>query len=208
VVQPHGVGCGNLDIIRHEGESVYAARLSLAVAAILLLGSGCSSSKTVKAAVKDYKDRKKAPEFALKDANGQTVHLADYRGKVVLLDFWATWCGPCKIEIPWFQEFERQHKDKGFAVIGVAMDEEGWDVVKPFAKYIGINYRLVIGDDTIATLYGGVEAMPTTFLIDREGRIASVHVGLSGKRDFEDEIQALLRDTTNSSVSAELVRAK
>jgi len=186
---------------------VFVARLSLAVAAILLLATGCSSSRTAKVAVKDHKDRKKAPEFALKDANGQTVHLSDYRGKVVLLDFWATWCGPCKIEIPWFQEFERQHKDKGFAVIGVAMDEEGWDVVKPFAKYIGINYRLVIGDDTIATLYGGVDAMPTTFLIDREGRIASVHVGLSGKRDFEDEIQALLRDSS-TSVSAGLVRAK
>jgi len=88
------------------------------------------------------------------------------------------------------------------------MDDEGWDVVKPFAKYMGINYRLVIGDDTIATLYGGVEALPTTFLIDREGRIASVHVGLSSKRDFEDEIQELLRDSSDSSVSAELVRAK
>ena len=187
---------------------MHVARVSLAVAAILLIGSGCSSSRTVKAAVKDHKDRKPAPEFALKDANGQTVHLSDYRGKVVLLDFWATWCGPCKIEIPWFQEFERQNKDKGFAVIGVAMDEEGWDVVKPFAKYVGINYRLVIGDETITQLYGGVEAMPTTFLIDREGRIASVHVGLSSKHDFEDEIQELLRDSSNSSVSAELVRAK
>jgi peroxiredoxin len=193
---------------QYQGEFVYVARVSLAVAAILMFGSGCSSSKTVNAAVKDHKDRKPAPEFALKDANGQTVHLSDYRGKVVLLDFWATWCGPCKIEIPWFQEFERQNKDKGFAVIGVAMDEEGWDVVKPFAKYVGINYRLVIGDETITQLYGGVEAMPTTFLIDREGRIASVHVGLSGKRAFEDEIQELLRDSSNSSVSAELVRAK
>jgi peroxiredoxin len=161
----------------------------------------------VKAAVKDHKDRKAAPEFALKDANGQTVHLADYRGKVVLLDFWATWCGPCKIEIPWFQEFERQNKDKGFAVIGVAMDEEGWDVVKPFAKYVGINYRLVIGDESTADLYA-ISAWPTTFLIDREGRIASAHVGLSGKRDFEDEIQELLRDSNNSAVSAGLVRAR
>jgi thiol-disulfide isomerase/thioredoxin len=147
-------------------------------------------------------------DFTMKDASGQDVSLSRYKGKVIVLDFWATWCGPCKIEIPWFQEFERQNKDKGFAVIGVAMDEEGWDVVKPFAKYVGINYRLVIGDETITHLYGGVEAMPTTFLIDREGRIASVHVGLSSKRDFEDEIQELLRDSSNSSVSAELVRAK
>jgi peroxiredoxin len=156
--------------------------------------SGCSSwSKTAKAStLKPHKERKAAPDFALKDANGQAVRLADYRGKVVLLDFWATWCGPCKIEIPWFKEFERQHKDRGFAVLGVAMDEEGWDVVKPFAQNIGINYRIMVGDDSIAKQYGGVDALPTTFLIDRDGRIAAVHVGLSSKRDFEDGIQELL----------------
>ncbi len=145
-----------------------------------------------RASVKAGKDRKSAPDFALKDANGHTVHLSDYRGKVVLLDFWATWCGPCKIEIPWFQEFERQNKDKGFAVLGVAMDEEGWDVVKPFAQHMNINYRLLIGNDSIAEQFGGVDALPTTFLIDRDGKIAAVHVGLSGKRDFEDGIRELL----------------
>jgi peroxiredoxin len=169
---------------------------ALCVGVVLaVLSIGCSSgSRTVKAAsVKPNKDRKPAPDFALKDVNGHTVKLSDYRGKVVLLDFWATWCGPCKIEIPWFQEFERQNKDRGFAVIGVAMDDEGWDVVKPFARERGINYRLVIGDDSVAQQFGGVEALPTTFLIDREGRIASVHIGLSGKRDFEDGIQELLQ---------------
>jgi len=180
--------------------------MSLVVAAMSLLLPGCNStskmigdlmedralgdSKTP--SVKPDKERKTAPDFALKDANGHTVHLSDYRGKVVLLDFWATWCGPCKIEIPWFQEFERQNKDKGFAVLGVAMDEEGWDVVKPFAHYMNINYRLVIGNESIADQFGGVDALPTTFLIDREGKIAAVHVGLSGKRDFENGIRELL----------------
>src|SRR5712671_6111039 len=193
---------------QHEGEFVHVARVSLVVAAILLIGSGCSSSRTVKAAVKDHKDRKKAPEFALKDANGQTVHLADYRGKVVLLDFWATWCGPCKIEIPWFKEFERQHKDKGFAVIGVAMDDGGWDVVKPFASFMKINYRVVVGNDTLADQYGGIEAMPTTFLIDRDGYIAATHVGLSPKDDFEDGILQLLQARNGASVPAVFVGAK
>ena len=184
-----------------------AARVSLALAALLVALAGCSSSsKTVKAAsVKPDQERKSAPEFHLKDANGHIVKLSDYRGKVVLLDFWATWCGPCKIEIPWFQEFERQNKDKGFAVIGVAMDEEGWDVVKPFAQHFGINYRLVVGDDSTAQLYGGVDALPTTFLIDREGKIASIHVGLSSKSDFEDGIQELLRGR-GTSVNAGLAR--
>jgi peroxiredoxin len=204
---------------------VGVARVGAVLAAGLLVLSGCSTSpKTLKnlmqsfddrgaaASVKSDHERKQAPDFALKDANGQTVHLSDYRGKVVLLDFWATWCGPCQIEIPWFKEFERQNKDKGFAVLGVAMDDEGWEVVKPFAQNAGINYRLLIYNDSVAKEYGGLEALPTTFLIDREGRIASVHVGLAGKRDFEDGIQELLQASRNSSgkssVPALLVRAE
>lgn len=181
----------------------------MCVFALSLALVGCSSSKAVKAAaLRPDRDRRAAPEFALKDADGKTVRLSHYRGKVVLLDFWATYCGPCKIEIPWFKEFERQYKDKGFAVIGVAMDEDGWDSVKPYAQYMGINYRIVIGDDSVSDLYGGVEALPTTFLIDREGKIASVHVGLTGKRDFEDGIQELLQAPGNPAVAAMSVRSE
>ena len=189
---------------------MYVARVSLAVALSLVVSAGCSSSpRTVRAAsLKPSKERKKAPDFELKDANGQTVRLSDYRGKVVLLDFWATWCGPCKIEIPWFQEFERQNKDKGFAVIGVAMDDDGWDVVKPFAQQRGINYRLVLGNDKVSDLYGGLDALPTTLLIDRDGNVAAVHIGLSGRNEFEDGIQELLSAPRNTSVPAVLVRAE
>ena len=98
------------------------------------------------------------------------VHLSDYRGKVVLLDFWATWCGPCRIEIPWFMDLERKNKDQGFEVLGVSMDDEGWEVVKPFLAELGVNYRVVMGNDSTAQAYGGVDALPTTFLIDREAR--------------------------------------
>ena len=175
------------------------ARLTAAIATALALGylsTGCSSTHTVRAAdsVKADKDRKTAPDFALKDADGKTVHLSDYRGKVVLLDFWATWCGPCKIEIPWFMDMERRNKDKGFEVLGVAMDDDGWEAVKPFAKQLGINYRLVMGNDQTASMYGGVDALPTTFLIDRTGKIAAVHVGLASKRDFEDGVEQLLQN--------------
>jgi peroxiredoxin len=168
------------------------------LAAALLLAcffQGCSwSPQSVKAAsVKPDGERKPAPEFALKDADGKVVHLSDYRGKVVLLDFWATWCGPCKIEIPWFMEIERNNKDKGFAVLGVAMDDEGWEVVKPFLNDLKVNYRVVIGNDNTAQQYGGVDALPTTFLIDREGRIAAVHVGLTGKKEFIDGVEQLLQ---------------
>jgi peroxiredoxin len=149
--------------------------------------------------VKPGKERHKAPDFALKDGDGKLVHLADYRGKVVLLDFWATWCGPCKLEIPWFEEFQRQHQEKGFAVIGVSMDDEGWEVVKPFLTRLKVNYRVLIGNDQTAQMYGGIDALPTTFLIDREGKIAAVHVGLVDRKEFENGIEQLLEAPTNAS---------
>lgn len=160
---------------------------------VALLSTACSNRPpAAKASVKE-KNRKSAPEFALKDANGQTARLADYKGKVVLLDFWATWCGPCKIEIPWFMEFEQQFKDRGFAVVGVSMDEDGWTAVKPYLVRMKVNYRILLGNDQVGTLYGGVDSLPTTFLIDRQGKIASVHIGVStGKEEFKDAIVHLL----------------
>jgi peroxiredoxin len=161
--------------------------------------AGCGST-TVRAAVKSNNDRKVAPDFALKDGDGKTVHLSDYKGKVVLLDFWATWCAPCKIEIPWFMEFEQQYKDKGFAVLGVSMDEDGWTVVKPYLQQLKINYRIVLGNDKVGDAYGGVDSLPTTLLIDRQGRVAATHVGLSGgKEDFKNDIVNLL-GTSRTSV--------
>jgi len=173
-------------------------RFSAVIGAAMLaacLFQGCSSSSVRAATLKPDHERKPAPEFALKDADGKTVHLSGYKGKVVLLDFFATWCGPCKIEIPWFTEMERKNKDRGFAVLGVSMDDEGWEIVKPFLAELNVNYRVVIGNDATAGMYGGVDALPTTFLIDREGRIAAVHVGLASRKDFEDGVEQLLQSS-------------
>jgi cytochrome c biogenesis protein CcmG/thiol:disulfide interchange protein DsbE len=179
-------------------------RLSAALATALLLGcfvSSCSGpQRSVSAAsVKPDHERHKAPDFSLKDSDGKVVRLSDFRGKVVLLDFWATWCGPCKIEIPWFMEFQRKNQDKGLVVLGISMDDEGWEVVKPYLAHMKINYRVVIGNDQTAQLYGGVDALPTTFLIDREGKIAAVHVGLADRRDFENGITQLLEAPANAA---------
>jgi peroxiredoxin len=178
---------------------VSALRVSLAIATAFLLGSfleGCSSGPTtVKAAsVKEGRDRHTAPDFALKDADGKTVHLSDYKGKVVLLDFWATWCGPCRVEIPWFTDMQRKKKDQGFEVLGVSMDDNGWEDVKPFLAEMKVNYRVVIGDDATTQAYGGVESLPTTFLIDKQGKIAAIHVGLANRKEFEDGVDELLHE--------------
>ena len=174
-----------------------ALRFSAILSTALALGlsaAGCGGTVEVKAAtLNPEKDRKTAPDFALKDGDGKLVHLSDYRGKVVILDFWATWCGPCRIEIPWFMDLQRKNKDRGFEVLGVAMDDEGWEVVKPFLAELGVNYRVMVGDDLTAQMYGGVDALPTTFLIDRDGRVAAVHVGLASRKDFEDGVEQLLQ---------------
>jgi len=176
------------------------------VCALALL-AGCSApnssrSEPVRAAAKAHADRKSAPDFTLTDANGAKVALSDYRGKAVLLNFWATWCGPCQIEIPWFQEFEQQYKSKGFEVLGVSMDEDGWAAVKPYMAAHKLNYRILLGDEAVSTLYGGLEALPTTFIIDREGKFAfPPHVGLVGKNEYASEIQSLLDEKgTNASL--------
>ncbi len=173
-----------------------ALRVTAACATALLLAClGCSPTASVRAAeLKPLNERHVAPDFELKDADGKVVHLSDYKGKVVVLDFWATWCGPCRIEIPWFTDLQRNNKDKGFEVLGVSMDDEGWEVVKPFLAEVGVNYRVVMGNDATAQAYGGVDALPTTFLIDREGKIAAVHIGLTNKKDIVDGVEKLLKD--------------
>jgi cytochrome c biogenesis protein CcmG/thiol:disulfide interchange protein DsbE len=163
--------------------------------AALLLTLACIATAdeqpTVRATIQPTNVRRPAPEFALKDRSGNTVNLRQYRGHIVLLDFWATWCHGCQQEIPWFSEFARKYTAQGLMVVGVSLDADGWKVVKPFVKTANIPYQIVLGNDETAKKYG-IENMPDTYLIDRQGRIAAVYAGLVDKNDVETNLQTML----------------
>ena len=133
-----------------------------------------------------------APDFSLKDLSGQTVTLEQYRGKVVLLDFWATWCPPCRAEIPHFVELYSEYRKKGLEVIGVSLDSNPEKALLPFIEEYKINYTMLIGNRDVTDSYGGVISIPTTFVIDREGNIRKKYLGYRDKSVFEKDIEELL----------------
>jgi peroxiredoxin len=137
-----------------------------------------------------------APDFTLNDSDSSPVKLSAYKGRVVLLDFWATWCGGCKVEIPWYVEFQNKYRKEGLAAIGVSMDDDGWKSVKPFLEEHKLNYPVVIANQDLTTRYGGLPSLPMTLLIDRDGNIAESHAGMVDKDAFENKIKTLLRQSS------------
>ena len=137
---------------------------------------------------------KPAPSFALRDLNRKQVSLSDFKGKVVILDFWATWCPPCVVEIPHFIALYEQYKDKGFAVVGISVDRKSVGAVKSFARKNRINYPILMADGQIQKAYGNIPAIPTTFVIDSAGIIKHMYIGYRDKSIFETAIKALLAD--------------
>jgi thiol-disulfide isomerase/thioredoxin len=142
-----------------------------------------------------------APTVAIKDLAGNDVTLEQFRGKVVLVNFWATWCQPCQIEMPWFIEFQEKYGAQGFTVLGVAMDDEGKSVVGPFiekedfdvdGRKMKVNYPILIGNDDIAAKFGGLLGLPTTLVISRDGKITKRFIGLVNHEVIVKEIEAQL----------------
>ncbi|MGA2847307.1 MAG: TlpA disulfide reductase family protein [Candidatus Acidiferrales bacterium] len=164
---------------------------AIASATALLIVCAISPVRVSSSSLAD--SRKAAPDFSLDDSKGTPIKLSDYKGKVVLLDFWATWCHGCGTEIPWFIEYQTKYKDSGLAVIGVSMDDDGWKVVKAFIEEKKMNYTVVIGNPDVARLYN-VDTMPVTVLIDREGRIAESYSGVVDRAACETRLQSLLKD--------------
>jgi len=156
-------------------------------------------SNNRKVALRADAQEKPAPEIRLKDLNGKEVSLADYKGQVVLLNFWATWCDPCRVEIPWLIDLQAKYASRGFTVVGVAMDEEGKSVVAPFiekerfdvnGKQLPMDYPILLGDDEASEKFGGILGYPTSFLISRDGKQV---LKIQGLRSY-DEIAKAIED--------------
>jgi peroxiredoxin len=134
-----------------------------------------------------------APAWQLKDVNGTVVSFDQFKGKVVVLDFWATWCAPCRSEIPGYVALQEKYARAGLVMVGVSLDREGPEVVKKFMTDQKINYQIVLGDEKIVEAFGGVEAIPTTFIIDRQGTIRYRKVGALPAGEFEAVVTPFLQ---------------
>jgi peroxiredoxin len=135
-----------------------------------------------------------APAWTLKDPYGKPVSLSDFKGKVVVLDFWATWCPPCKVEIPGYIKLQKKYADDGLVIVGISIDSDGNEVVKKFMAEYGINYPVVMADDSdVIAAYGDLSMFPTTFIIDREGKIRDKKLGKLPTAQYEQAILAVLK---------------
>ena len=140
---------------------------------------------------------KPAPAFTLVNLEGKKVSLSDYKGRPVIVNFWATWCAPCKLEMPWFQEFRNKYSGQGFEILGIAEDEAPKDEIEKTAKKINVSYPILLTDGKVAPAYGGVDQLPTSFYIDRKGVVVTQTIGLATK----DEVEANIKKLVSSSAA-------
>lgn len=142
---------------------------------------------------------KQAPAFTLKNVDGKTVSLADYKGKAVLINFWATWCAPCKLEMPWLIDLQKKYASQGFTVLGISEDDPEDTPVKSVAEFatkMNVNYPVLIGDDAMSKAYGGIDYLPTSYYIGRDGKVIAEIGGLISSSEIEANIQKILATRT------------
>ncbi len=131
-------------------------------------------------------------DFVLADMDGKEVNLADFKGRPLVVNFWATWCGPCKVEVPWFVEFAEKYRDQNLAIVGVSVDDTP-EQIREFAQQQGVNYTMLVGQgrDDVAREYDALMAIPVTWLIRADGTVHAKIAGIHGKDSFEQQIQEL-----------------
>ncbi len=152
----------------------------------------CTVSPAISNASAQISEGSTAPTWALRDLSGKAVTSDEFKGNIVILDFWATWCPPCRAEIPGFVDLYKRYAEKGLVIVGVSLDQKGPAAVKPFMDKFRMNYPVAMGDEQIVKAFGGIEALPTTFVIDRTGKIVRVHIGFADAETFEKDIKSLL----------------
>jgi len=152
--------------------------------------SRASAASTAQAALSS--NAQMAPDFALESLDGKTVHLSDLNGKAVLLNFWATWCQPCKVEMPWFEQLQKQYGPQGLQVIGIAMDDASKEDIAKYAKSLGVDYPILLGKEDVGDAYGGIQFLPATFYVGRDGKVVDKVFGLKGRAEIEDNVKKAL----------------
>jgi thiol-disulfide isomerase/thioredoxin len=186
----------------------YFLLLMLVVMIVTTNFSGCDSRQLSKVSSADSgkSDANNGPhpdepDVTFKNLQGQDVSLSSLKGKVVIVNFWATWCEPCRVEIPWMIGFQQKYADKGLTILGVAMDDEGKSVVAPYVQStqfdvdghsMTMNYPIVLGNDDIAAKFGGLLGFPTTIVISRDGKVQKRFIGLADEAELDKQIKALL----------------
>ncbi|HTG00955.1 MAG TPA: TlpA disulfide reductase family protein [Nitrospirota bacterium] len=149
----------------------------------LALLAGCTRTSS--------RDQSVAADFTLQDLNGRMVKLSDYKGRVILLDFWATWCPPCVASVPGIEKLHKTYQDRGLVVLAVSMDDGGWDSVKSFIAQNGVSYTVLKGTEAVSTDYQ-VRTIPLMIIVGKDGRIAKRYLGYGNDEDMEREIKAIL----------------
>jgi len=172
----------------------FSRALPVALAVALVLAAGCGKRGQETRAARGGAVGTQAPEFALPDLDGKIVKSGDLKGKVVILDFWATWCPPCRQEIPHFVALQSKYRNQGLAIVGLSLDQGGASVVRPFAEEHNVNYMMLIANDETAMGYGGITGIPTTFVIDKDGKIVKRFLGYTDPEVFEETIRPLLAE--------------
>ena len=176
----------------HRARHAFSAAALAFLLAASVTGTGCT---TKNAATQGGAVGTAAPAFALPDLEGKTIRNTDLKGKVVILNFWATWCPPCRDEVPDFVRLQSKYRDQGLVIVGLSLDNGGARDVRPFVDEYDVNYTMLIATQETAESYGGIQGIPTSFVLDREGTIVKRFVGRASAEAFEEAVRPLLAGT-------------